>query len=769
MKPNQRSATAYLIAESVVYLSQNKLTESLLNSETVELCRYFADERAAPEKLVYLAKRRKFLRPFFDWLENAVIPGIQLHYALRKRRLEEIARRALGEDFSQLVVFGAGFDCLALRLHKEFARADFVEVDFPSTQIAKRNAVEKRGLAANNFKFVALDLSTKSFAENLLENESYRRGAKTLFVAEGLLMYLEPEQVEDLFDFVFETSAPRSRFAFTFMRRRADGRIAFQNASKLVDAWLKFHGEPFRWGLKPDELEEFLTERNFSFQSLDSDATFRRKYLASPDLKRLPLASGELLCVAETKEIKKLFVVNDIHSKLNETRVAEICQPNSIGEIQAIIRRAASENKSIAVGGGRHAMGGQQFLSNGILLDTSKMNRVLKFEPEKKLVEVEAGIRWNALVEFIVAAQNGEKSAVGIRQKQTGADNLSVGGALAANIHGRGLQMKPFAGDIESFRLVNADGEIFDCSRAENGELFRLAVGGYGLFGVVASIRLRLSERRKLQRFVRLETIEKLSSLFKARIDEGFLYGDFQFAVNADSEDFLSKGVFSCYLPVSVDAPIDGANRELASDDWKNLICLAHADKQRAFELYAAHYLATDRQIYWSDTHQLSVYIDDYHAELDEKLNAACAGSEMITELYVPLEKLAEFMRLAREDFRRNETDLIYGTVRLIKRDRESFLAWARADFACVVFNLHVEHSDGGIERAKAAFRLLIDRAVGCGGSFYLTYHRWATQRQILSCYPQMPEFLKLKMKYDAREVFQSDWYRHCKNLLVSE
>ena len=223
--------------------------------------------------------------------------------------------------------------------------------------------------------------------------------------------------------------------------------------------------------------------------------------------------------------------------------------------------------------------------------------------------------------------------------------------------------------------------------------------------------------------------------------------------------------MFSCYSPVPDEAPVSETRLELSPDNWKNLLYLAHAEKQKAFELYASHYLRTDGQIYWSDTHQLSTYLNDYHRQLDERLNAKCPGSEMITELYVPLEKLSDFMRLAREDFRRDKTDLIYGTIRLIRRDAESFLAWAREDFACVVFNLHVEHDEAGIEKAKAEFKQLIDRAIIFGGSFYLTYHRWATKRQISACYPQMPEFLRLKKKFDAAEMFQSDWYRHCKNL----
>ncbi len=137
----------------------------------------------------------------------------------------------------------------------------------------------------------------------------------------------------------------------------------------------------------------------------------------------------------------------------------------------------------------------------------------------------------------------------------------------------------------------------------------------------------------------------------------------------------------------------------------------------------------------------------------------------MITEIYVPLASLPDFLERVRKDFRENEVELIYGTIRLIKRDDESFLAWAREDFACVIFNLHVEHSVDELEKAKIDFQLLIERSVELGGSFYLTYHRWATKKQILACYPQFVDFLKLKTKIDPNEVFQSDWYSHFKRM----
>ncbi|HEV2881998.1 MAG TPA: FAD-binding oxidoreductase [Pyrinomonadaceae bacterium] len=461
-------------------------------------------------------------------------------------------------------------------------------------------------------------------------------------------------------------------------------------------------------------------------------------------------------------------IVNDVHSQLNETRVGRIVEPDSLEALQTLIRRARETGGAVSVAGGRHAMGGQQFATNGVLVDMRCMNRVLSFDPARYEIEVEAGIQWPQLINFMVAAQSGRAThrQASIVQKQTGADNLSIGGALAANIHGRGLNLKPFVGDVESFVLVDAEGEARRCSRSENRELFSLVVGGYGLFGIVASVRLRLARRRKLERVARITTTRNLAGAFDERIEANFLYGDFQFVTDETSPDFLRRGIFSCYRPVADgDAPVPEDQVELCAEDWQNLYHLAHVDRRRAFEVYSGHYLATSGQLYWSDTHQLSVYLDDYHRQLDVRLGARVRSTEMITEVYVPRDALAGFLEIVRRDFRRHAVELIYGTVRLIERDNESFLAWAKDSYACIVFNLHTEHSAAGIRKAQTDFQRLITRAIEAGGSYYLTYHRWATREQVETCYPQLREFLRRKRCHDPREIFQSDWYRHYREM----
>jgi len=464
--------------------------------------------------------------------------------------------------------------------------------------------------------------------------------------------------------------------------------------------------------------------------------------------------------------VRPPYVVNDTHSQLNQTTVARVLEVESVPQLQQIVRSAAATGQQISIAGGRHAMGGQQFGQGTLLLDMRRLSRVLELDVERGLVVVEAGIDWPQLVTHLLWAGGGQPGQWGIIQKQTGADRLTIGGALSANIHGRGLRMRPFIADIESFDLVDASGAVVTCSRTTNHDLFRLAVGGYGLFGVIARVTLRLAPRRRVERCVTIAQVNDLKQLFDARISEGFESGDFQFATAPESDEFLQSGVFSCYRPIDDDREMPVDQRALTEADWKRLLLLAHVDKPRAFAEYVRHYLSTDGQVYWSDTHQLASYLDGYHADIDQKLGAPVKGSEMISELYVRRQDLSAFMGGVRDEARRSGMNVIYGTIRLIERDDESVLAWAREPWACIVFNLHVDHCAAGVRQAQDDFRRLIDRAADLGGSFYLTYHRWATRDQVERCHPRMREFLDRKREYDPKILFTSDWYEHHVRLL---
>ena len=458
--------------------------------------------------------------------------------------------------------------------------------------------------------------------------------------------------------------------------------------------------------------------------------------------------------------------VNDVHSQLNRTRVRELLTPRASEELAQIVRSASRKALPISVSGCRHSMGGQQFATDGICVDSRSLNRVISFDRERGLIEAEAGIQWPDLIRNYLETQRDTVRPWGIAQKQTGADTFTLGGSLSSNVHGRGLVMKPVISNVEAFTLINGDGKMVRCSRTENAELFRLVIGGYGLFGMMNTVTLRLVPRLKLRRVVALIEANDLARRFEERIAQKFIYGDFQFSVDEKSPDFLQRGVFSCYEPIDEREPIV-AEKKLRDDDWLDLLRLGYTDRAKAFKRYSDYYLSTNGQTYWSDTNQLSAYLPNYAQKLREQLGGE-ESSLIITEIYVPRVALADFLGQAAKLLRSNGTPVIYGTVRLIEKDDESFLAWAKESYACVIFNLLTPHTSTGMEASASSFRSLIDLAIARHGSYYLTYHKFAKPEQVMACYPQFKQFLDLKRKYDPTERFQSDWYRYYRKLFAS-
>lgn len=461
--------------------------------------------------------------------------------------------------------------------------------------------------------------------------------------------------------------------------------------------------------------------------------------------------------------------VNDVHSQLNETCVERVVVVDSPEQVCALTKELASKGRRLAISGTRHAMGGQQFHTDSVLLDTRFLTALVSFDAVHGIAHFQAGATWVEVQGALALHFDNQGGGLTFRQKQTGADLLTLGGAVSANIHGRGLAMGPFVTDVESLVVVNAKGDLVSCSRTCESELFSLVCGGYGLFGVIVEVGLRLVRRTKLRRVVERIRIDGLVERFHARREQGFVYGDFQFRVDSDHPDFLREGVFSCYEPVSDDTPISASNESLSREHWHALLAMAHTDKARAFETYSHFYLRTNDQIYWSDLHQASNYPDGYHFRYDVETKAPVRGSEMITELYVPRAELEQFLNDAARALRESGANVVYGTIRLIEKDQEALFTWARESWACVIFNLHVEHSPAGIAMAASDLRLLIDLALTRNGSYYLTYHRFARRDQVEKSHPRVYEFLAAKHAYDPNTLFTSDWFESLRALMGTE
>jgi len=129
-------------------------------------------------------------------------------------------RQALLEQFGQILLFGAGFDTRALRFQTEAAATRIFELDVPITQNAKIRQYQKRNLTVPpNTVFVSIDFDKESLPVKL-DEAGFRKDQRSLFVLEGVTMYLQPKSVQETFETIREYAGAQSRVVFDYVRTR---------------------------------------------------------------------------------------------------------------------------------------------------------------------------------------------------------------------------------------------------------------------------------------------------------------------------------------------------------------------------------------------------------------------------------------------------------------------------------------------------------------------------------------------------------------------
>jgi methyltransferase (TIGR00027 family) len=292
MKDDAPSATALLIARSQLLLAESGMGWALgAGSDRERYYRAFAAAAGVPRRAAALRAR------WLWFVESISVPGIYLHYALRKLYIERLAREFLDNASTprQIVVIAAGFDPLLPILCREQPRASFYEIDHPATQAVKRRALHDIPANAAALTLVPVDLTRQSVGDALAQT-SFSNEQPTLFVAEGITMYLSAVQVTDLIRQVKAcTQHPASRFLFTYMNKSASGSIQFETATPLADIWLRLKREVFKWGIPTSDLPRFLSELECRMIRVFTRDDF---VAAHPNVGGARLTRGENICVS---------------------------------------------------------------------------------------------------------------------------------------------------------------------------------------------------------------------------------------------------------------------------------------------------------------------------------------------------------------------------------------------------------------------------------------------------------------------------------------
>jgi methyltransferase (TIGR00027 family) len=180
--------------------------------------------------------------------------GVYEYVIARTKYIDAAFEKALRERYDQILLFGAGFDTRSLRFHSEAEHTRIFELDSPLTQQAKLQQYRKRNLSAqSNVVFVAIDFDKESLPRKL-DMADFKKNRRTLFILEGLLMYLEPESVQSTLQTIRDYAGTGSRVVFDYVRASV---LRHENnlygESGLVQTVSKA-GEQWRFGIEPDEI-----------------------------------------------------------------------------------------------------------------------------------------------------------------------------------------------------------------------------------------------------------------------------------------------------------------------------------------------------------------------------------------------------------------------------------------------------------------------------------------------------------------------------------
>lgn len=170
-----------------------------------------------------------------------------------------------------------------------------------------------------------------------------------------------------------------------------------------------------------------------------------------------------------------------------------IYQPRCIEDIRLVLREAKAAGVKVSTRGAKHSMGGQSIAKNGVILDMQYITH-MRYNKDTDTVTVGTGAMWADLIRYL----NQFGKAPRTLQSYC---SFSVGGTLSVNGHGITTDYT-MAESVVRFTLIKADGETIECARDakndEQRELFKLCLGGYGLFGVIYEATLRVNNNVRL-------------------------------------------------------------------------------------------------------------------------------------------------------------------------------------------------------------------------------------------------------------------------------
>lgn len=410
-----------------------------------------------------------------------------------------------------------------------------------------------------------------------------------------------------------------------------------------------------------------------------------------------------------------------------------------------MLQKAQASHLHVSIAGARHSMGGHTIYPGGIAINMLPF-KGMNLDENANLLHVQAGTKWADIIPYL--DQRGRSVAV-----MQSDNSFTVGGSLSVNCHGWQYDRPPIASTVESFHLMKADGSVIVCSRTENRELFSLALGGYGLFGVILDADLRVvpNERLRLEQYVVPlgAAMQSFARSLRKNPNVELAYA----RMNITPQEMFDEVLVNVFYRES--GPIPHLNA--AGSHWLPRLVF----RGSAGSTYG-------KAMRWSAETKIQLELTGTVFSRNQLMNDnaewyldhSAETTDILHEYFVGREHAGEFLVAARKIIRKRNADLLNVTVRDVRADHDTFLNYASRDTLAFVMFFNQPRTPAGDAEMQTMTRELVDAVLEAGGRYYLPYRLHPTATQFHRAYPQADEFFNLKRHYDPQELFQNEFYQ---------
>lgn len=450
-------------------------------------------------------------------------------------------------------------------------------------------------------------------------------------------------------------------------------------------------------------------------------------------------------------------------SCLNKTAIAGVVQVRNEQDIRAALSYASENNVKVSLAGARHSMGGQSFIKNGLVLDMTDFAGVT-IDRETKIARIQSGARW----EKVQQALDAEDLAVNVMQSY---NIFTVGGTLSVNAHGAAHNQGPISATVQSIRVMLADGTVKNASRTENPELFKLALGGYGLFGVILDADIKVVGNEVFVRHIDSLDYQDFAEYYAKQIQSNPNIPLFSARLSMAPHSYLREVAATRYERPSdaIAPPSLNTQPNLRNQTFVRLVL--NFSKTGALGRWtrwmAEKYVEPRFRSCLMTRNEAMTQPEACHVVRNQEmynsvatLNGRLPDTNILQEYFVAPEQMTTFVDGLRQIVRANKANLLNTTIRIVPKDTDSALPYAKQDVFAFVLYFNQRFNDHDSAVLKKTTSDLIDLTTNLGGTFYLPYQLYYSKEQLRAAYPEVDHVFAEKRRLDPQELFVNTFYK---------